>query len=1154
MDFGLARAAEKHSGERTSTGPGAGTPEYMSPEQIAGREVDLRTDVYALGVMLFELATLRLPFHGDRRELEYAHLSFRPPRPSRFADVPEALEEVILRAIAKDEARRFHDAEALRSAFVEAMAIVPESARVRAVSVASGASAPPLRATERPQALKGSDRQRVALLFAQAPRVDAIEVQAAVEPFGGQLAHAAQERCACAFTYRAGDNPGQRALSAAEALVAKELVLRVIVDVGMVTVRARPNGPPRLLGPVFTQDARYPKSSDPPGVMLTTSACTMLPAVACEPAAGRPDHFVLAPPGDDTDRTITRTVAQDAAAPFVGRDQILRELVGDARLTVTERRPRVASVLAEPGIGKTRLAFELGHRLRAVVQGAKVIELRAREPLGNNPDETLAELLRRALDLPHNRPPDGGREILADKLGDLGKDVFAGTALVLGWISSDHAAVQALRGAPGVLRANAAKAGMEALRRLGAERPVAVIVDDAHWATDTLLDALEQATVYELPLWICAIARPAFAETRPTWGQRASHLRVDRIGPLDAASARELCRQLLRPATNVPEPVVAQLVDRAQGVPLLVCDLIAGLRREGLVQKRVGDAWYIATEVLDRIPDSPLVEWIADRELDELPSELAASARLSALLSPEFATEEMEGVLATMEADLSDAFPLDAGVAIDRLQQARLLVRHQGGRFSFRNAVTREAVAKTVADALGARIHGAALRYYRACGLPDGTRLPRLAWHASRAGERKECASTYLLLAERSRERHDYLEADLYYSRALAELDDAALDSRQRALKGRGMVRYRLARHDGSLTDLARARELATESGDVLAQADVMLNESMALDWLLEWHRSRELAEGARRLVKSGTAPMFEARVTLALGRSFHRFNQDREAAELLREAARLAEAIGDEAYEVRVTANMLLGFLLPFLGLLDEAEERLDKTSALCREKGDEFHRAGIWNNRSCLWIARNDRERFMRDNERVLEYAHRMGNANLERASLFNSAYFLYWRGECEAAAPFARRAWEIDERQFWQGGYRPDAPVLLARILWGVGDDAAAKKLAAEVNDQQTAYRAEGKSDLLLPPNDEVLLDMLLLVLSEGTPAEWQALLDRAREVAQGQELIEILEVAGIAALRRDDRDGAKRFWEEALVEGKRIPNVMSERIARRVADLG
>jgi len=68
-----------------------------------------------------------------------------------------------------------------------------------------------------------------------------------------------------------------------------------------------------------------------------------------------------------------------------------------------------------------------------------------------------------------------------------------------------------------------------------------------------------------------------------------------------------------------------------------------------------------------------------------------------------------------------------------------------------------------------------------------------------------------------------------------------------------------------------------------------------------------------------------------------------------------------------------------------------------------------------------------------------------------------------------------------------------------------------------------------------------------------AEWDTLIGRAREVAQGQELIEALEVAGIAASRRDDRVAASRWWQEALQAGERIPNVMGERIKGRLSEL-
>jgi eukaryotic-like serine/threonine-protein kinase len=432
--------------------------------------------------------------------------------------------------------------------------------------------------------------------------------------------------------------------------------------------------------------------------------------------------------------------------------------------------------------------------------------------------------------------------------------------------------------------------------------------------------------------------------------------------------------------------------------------------------------------------------------------------------------------------------------------------------------------------------------------------LPRLAWHAARAGERNEAATTYLAVADAARERHNFLEADLHYSRALDQIDAGQDDVQLRAFKGRGIMRYRLGRHDGSLVDLARAQELAVRSGDALAEADVLLDESMALDWLLEWRRSRELAERARELITAHPSPALEARVLLAVGRSCQRFNRDREAAELLREAARVAEQLGDEGYEVRVISDMMLGFLLPFLGLLDEAEERLNRAAALCEDKGDELHLSGILGNRSCLWIARNDRERFMEDLARYLAYGRRMGNAFFQSRGNLNAAYFLYWRGEFEAAIPYARQAIEIDERYFHQGGFRPDAAVLLARILWCAGDEAGACKLVDEVRAHQARARADGQNEVLLQPNDEMLLDMIALVLEKGGLAQWQPLMARAREVAQGQELIEALEVAGVAASVAGDAGAARKWWQEALQAGERIPNVMGERIRGRLSAIG
>jgi tetratricopeptide (TPR) repeat protein len=1143
MDLGFAVPVAAAGQQQPIVDAGAGTPEYIAPEQIAAKPADRRADVYTLGVMLFELFTLRLPFAGERRELEYAHLSFRPPRPTRFAPVPEPIEQLILRCLAKDPAARFVDGTALRAAFTEAVqkARTQASAGHKAVDAPAAATA----------ALKSNDRQKVALVFARG-QGSAMDVQAALQPFGGQLAHIAPGQYACAFTHRAGDNPGQRALAAAEALVQKGLCTHAIIDVGTVTVKPRPDGPPRLLGALFSQPARYPNESDAKRILISAAARPMLPGAVGEAAPGRPDHYFLAAAADD----LTRTVIGAGADPLIGRDAEVDLLTSEAAGAIADRRPRVATVLADAGLGKTRVAVELARRLSSRLPLARVIELRAREPLGNDADETIAELLRRALGLSWTVPPNGGQELLAERLGERAPEVYAAAALALGWISAGHPAVQALQAAPGVLRASVERATMLALRQLAATRPVVIILDDAHWADDTLLGALEQATVSDLPLWICAFGRPGFAASRPTWGRRAAQARSLRLEPLAHESAVALCRHLLRPADNVPEPVVEQIVERTQGLPQLLCDLVNGLRREGLVRKQAGEVWYVATEVLDRVPDSPLVEWLARRELDELPVELAAHARLASLLSAEFAADELQGVLGVMDAELAEGFPLDARIGLERLTKTRLLVLHRTGRLAFRTGVQREAVARTVSDQMALRIHRAALEYYRSAPLPDSTRLPRLAWHAAQAGERQEAATTYLLLADSARERHNYLEGDLLYSRALEQIT-ADNEDRLRAWKGRGIMRYRLGRHEGSLTDLAQARELAARSGDAITEADVCLDESMALDWLYEWRRSSELAERARELIEdsglTGVPPLFKARVLLALGRSCQRFNQDRDAAELLREAARLAGSIGDAGYEVAVTAALMLGFLLPFLGLLDEAEEHLARANALAEAKGDELHQAAVWNNRSCLWIARNDRDRFIEDTSRTLAFARRMGNAHLERNSNHNSAYFLYWRGELEAALPYVQRAIDMDERYFRQGSVRPECAVLLARILWARGDEAESRKLVTQVRAHQTDARDRGQSELLLQPNDEMLLDLIALALEGGDGAAWESMMKRAREVAQGQELIEALEIAGTVALSRGDREGARRWWQEALTAGEKIPNVMGERLRLRLSDL-
>ncbi len=103
MDFGLARALEEMRRETTMV---SGTPYYMSPEQTLGRAIDHRTDIYSLGVTLFELLTGELPFRDGN--LPYHHVHTPPPDPRESSPrVPEELAKIVLRCLQKDPADRY---------------------------------------------------------------------------------------------------------------------------------------------------------------------------------------------------------------------------------------------------------------------------------------------------------------------------------------------------------------------------------------------------------------------------------------------------------------------------------------------------------------------------------------------------------------------------------------------------------------------------------------------------------------------------------------------------------------------------------------------------------------------------------------------------------------------------------------------------------------------------------------------------------------------------------------------------------------------------------------------------------------------------------------------------------------------------------------
>src|SRR5205807_9221721 len=119
-DFGIARAASNAQEALTQTGAVMGTATYFSPEQAQGRPVDARSDVYALGIVLYEMVVGRPPFYNENPvTVAYQHVRETPVPPSqRNPDVDPAFEAVVLKALAKNPVNRYGSAEELRADLV----------------------------------------------------------------------------------------------------------------------------------------------------------------------------------------------------------------------------------------------------------------------------------------------------------------------------------------------------------------------------------------------------------------------------------------------------------------------------------------------------------------------------------------------------------------------------------------------------------------------------------------------------------------------------------------------------------------------------------------------------------------------------------------------------------------------------------------------------------------------------------------------------------------------------------------------------------------------------------------------------------------------------------------------------------------------------
>ncbi len=1065
IDFGLVRGEGLANPELTHTGHILGTPEYSAPEQLrSGGDVGPATDIYAFGVILYELLTLRPPFSGHAAGIEHGHLALRPPRPSSFAPVPGPVDDIVISCLAKDPAERPKEYDRLIRRIIRAFDNEDSSERSVAAVTHTGPvlkrSAAPLR----------TDGKRPVVLLCIYTTAGASEVMQRIAAQGGILVRQTGTRYLAAFPGLEVSDPVAAAHGVAASLMLDYGAYSAI-HLESLRIRKQKRGRMAVYGKGVEKPEVWLPKNEWAGAVVSSEIRPAIRQGTLLPVEDQPEFFYWDRESDESDASTFE---------LIGRTEQMEALKEAARRCFNERIPTLCTVVAEGGMGKSRLAREFSDYLVKHTEAQRAF-LHARHPIAAEVNETVRDLLRIGLKYERERAPADIRALCLNKLGsEVGNSTWRAVASALGWTSeaARHTNVTAIR-----------QAIQQGLIRRAHSGPFVLILDDAHWAEDTVLEALEQCagTASDVPLLIAMFAHPMLEQNREgTRGAMRAHTRIV-LDPLSKEDSLLLARSLLRDVHRAPLEALDRLAQWAGGSPFMMEELVRGLRQEGLIRVQEGTQFkYLAAELLGRLPSSPANQWLVERELSAMPPELSDLTRLCAVLGTDFTLEEIQAIQNTLEREGSFGGPVAAAhFGLGDLVQRKIL-NNQDNLYAFRAPALRDAVYDLVDADAKTKLHEHALNYWRLNTKGTGLDcLQHVAYHSRGAGQASLARHCYLALALDARKRNAYLQAEEHYRFALELMDESHGVNYVETLIARGGVRRNLSKYEHAMADFALARELAIKGNFTSHLVEVIIAEAGVYDFLENYSESTARIREAQEHSPDNLPPRVRAQVDNWAGVQLFREGKWVEAAERMAQAAMVAEVLGEHA--TRVGSMLLLAGSLWCNGQKEEADRVQQQVLQICEDASDYFHlTVGLANEVEYL-IAAGKLKEAQAAAERCCQLAVDHGFETWEMIARRNLIWLHVRHGEIDHAVNQGRAAYQ--QCQLRHGSQMPPTVSIayaFALALAGNADEASQLVADNSVQDEN------------LEPSIRMMANALRLHLGQPVDMDWSAIVKNTRAV--------------------------------------------------------
>ena len=1012
-DFGIARSAST-PGQENLTDPGnlVGTPAYMSPEQARGQsDVDPAADLYALGVMVFELLTGGVPFHNESSlGVLMAHLN--EPVPSareRNPKLPQAVDRVLRTALAKEKGARYPKAEALVADLTTALKVKSASSPTKLQALTQTISLDQLKAYEEkskkgkretPSSATPTEQQRqMTAVYVDASDLatalyesgkDAETVRVGMDALWKRFEEIAREQggviqsraenlgLALWGRTRISEDDPERAIRAAllmrEATLAEAkkvfgasweptdenpLPFSAGITTGPVLLeRSDQSGIYTASGATITMAGRMREGAPAGSILLDHDTYTQVRGVFTIHSygplriRGRKDPievYLVVHVKPRAFRLKARGI-EGVETRMIGRENELRVLQEAFTLTVEDGETQVVTVVGEAGVGKSRLLFEFLNWSELLEQVFWIFEARATQPSMLQPYSLTRDLFSfrfqildsDPLDVVHTKVVSG----VAGFLGPGSEDKAELMGQLVGFNFSDYPAVaEALKDTEAFRRRALDYLG-EFFSAACKKSPVMIHIEDLHWADDRSLDLINNLVRenVKLPLYMLCMSRPSLYERRPQWGEgQRFHERIE-LEPLSQLSSRRLVRELLKKVAEVPPELRDLVVERADGNPFYIEELIKALIDDGVIVKGE-DQWTVDRTRLSSVRIPPTLTGVLQSRLDALPLALQQLLQRGSVVGRVF--WDAVAVHLSRETGLEED---EVRAMLEDLRHREMILRREESSFAgtveyvFRHAILRDVTYETLVPRQRRSLHRGVGDWFLEMG-------------GARAGEHT------LLVAE-------------HYERA----GEPALAAEQLGRAGEAAIQ--VAALEEALSALRKARDLVTAPEHLAARLriDIAIGESHSLRG--EFDEARRVLDSLLPDARRSENSLLLAKALAQLGR-IAIWQEDRQAARAyLDEALPLTRASGDQKALMFILRQM--GNLL----ILDTEKARpyIEESLEIARRIGDSGGEASALNSLGNMNEANGNWVRAKEYFDKALEIARASGGRFMEAIALSN------------------------------------------------------------------------------------------------------------------------------------------------------------------------